>query len=215
MTLWGQAGERGRVPVIGEIDAARGRIGSERIEIDRDTAALEPEMAVSFDGVAKGWALDRLGEILADAGIERALLDFGGSSWLARGAPPNAAGWRVLIADLAGRRHLAVLKDESLSVSESLGQGIEIDGRFFSHVIDPRSGWPVETRRLAAVRAKLGAEAEIWSTALLIFSEEEGRRRIEAREDLEALWIEADGHVHGTEGFGLEWAAGHHGSDRP
>ncbi|MBW2242591.1 MAG: FAD:protein FMN transferase [Deltaproteobacteria bacterium] len=215
IALWRQAGERGRIPTASEIDAARRRVGAERIALVGNSAALAPEMTISFDGVAKGWALDRLGEMLENEGIERVLLDFGGSSWLARGAPPNAAGWRVLIADQAGRRSLIVLRDESLSVSESLGQNIEIDGRSFSHVIDPRSGWPVETRRLTAVRSPLGAEAEIWSTALLIFSEEEGRRRIDEHEGLEALWIEADGRAHHTEGFAVEWAVDLHGSGGP
>lgn len=210
--LWQRAGEQGILPSAEEISAARSLVGVDRIELGPGSAALAPGTVVSFDGLAKGWALDRLGEMLETAGTRRALLDFGGSSWLARGAPPGETGWRVLIANQAGRHLLTVLRDESLSVSESLGQGVEIGGRFFGHVIDPRSGWPVAEQRLAAVRAASGADAEVWSTALLVFSAEAGRERIEERDSLEALWIEQDGALQHTEGFLVERALGLHGS---
>ena len=106
-----------------------------------------------------------------------------------------------------------MLRDASLSVSESLGQAVRIDGRSFGHVIDPRSGWPVETQRLAAVRAPSGAQAEVWSTALLILPADEGRARILAQPHLEALWIEADGRVDRTPGFQVDTAVGLHERD--
>ncbi len=213
--LWRRAATRGALPEPEAIATARDRVGAGAVALTPGQASLPAGAVVSFDGVVKGWALDRLGELLEDAAVTNALLDFGGSSWLARGAPEGREGWRVLVAGRAGRRLLTELRDESLSVSESLGQETQIGERRFGHVIDPRSGWPVEVRRLAAVRAEGGAEAEVWSTALLVLGREEGRAKIEARPELDALWLEADGRAHHTAGFPVERVVGLHDGAAP
>jgi thiamine biosynthesis lipoprotein len=161
-------------------------------------------MSVDLGGIAKGWALDRVAEILAAEGVTSAFANFGGSSFLALGPPPGGRGWRVLLRDaehgFAGEMHL---RDRSLSVSGSLGQSIEIAGRAYGHVIDPRRGEPLVRSAEAAVVAPSGALAEALGKALLVLGAEEGIALVEALADAEALWIDASGRSRRTSGWDL------------
>lgn len=165
--LWRDAGNRGALPTDAEITATRARVGAERIQIDAEhgTIALASEMSVDLGGLAKGWTLDRLGELLRRERTDRALLNFGGSSLLALGTPLDAERWRVA---LDGGELLDLQPTSSVSISSSLGQFVEIDGVRFGHIIDPRTGRPTRSARSARVEAPDGASAEAWSTALVV-----------------------------------------------
>jgi thiamine biosynthesis lipoprotein len=181
--LWAGAALRGELPAEDAIRAARLRAGRE-VELFPDgTAALpEPGMSVDLDGVAKGFALDEIAAALREAGLARGLVSFGESSVWALGAPPDAPRWRLAIRDDAGRVVGAVaLADQALSVSSSLGSRSEIAGRRYGHVIDPRTGLALSEGRLAVVVAPDATLADVLSTALLVLSEEEGRRVVDAQ----------------------------------
>lgn len=215
IALWREAAERGALPSESALRAARERVDARTIELAPGRARLPEGTTVDFGGIGKGWTLDRLGELLAERDVEHALLDLGGSSWLARGSPDGGPGWNVLVTSRDGLREIVTLRDESLSVSESFGQWIEIEGRRYGHVIDPRSGWPVAHTALAAVRAPDGEAAEVWSTALLVFSPEEGLRRVRALPEMEALLLGADGTRRSTPGFGAMTAVPPQGDTKP
>ena len=201
--LWSRAGESGRLPAAAAIAEARSRVGIERIAIDAaGRVTLPPGMAVNFGGIGKGWALDRMRELLAERGIANALLDFGGSSWLALGAPADAPAWRVLLRDGRGGYAGAVsLRDTSVSFSESFGESSEIEGRRYGHVIDPRTGWPIQEARAGVALAADGATAEALTKALIVLGAREGLAVVAQTPGAEALVIDAAGGLHESPGF--------------
>jgi thiamine biosynthesis lipoprotein len=202
--LWTRARERGSPPSQAEIDAARARVGVERLRIAPGARVELPVgMTLDLGGVAKGFALDRVRPIVREAGVDAALIVFGQSSTLAFGAPPDAPdGWRLLArAPGGGFDGVLTLRDRALSVSGSLGQFHEIAGRRYGHVIDPRSGYPLERAREALVLAPDATLAEALSKALLVLGEREGIELVEARPDCEALLLDADGTRHSTAGW--------------
>ncbi len=207
IALWWQAAEQGTPPSEAELAEALALVGSSRMRAGLDEtgagwAELEPGMAVDLGGIAKGYALDRLGQLARAGGAKAALLSFGQSSLHAFGAPPGHEGWRVLVRDLAGGfAGVATLRDQSLSISASLGQGFEISGRLYGHVVDPRSGRPLTRRALAAVVAETGSRAEALSKALLLLTPDEGVALLESLPDAEALLLEADGSQRETSGW--------------
>ena len=201
--LWTAAAQAGRLPSAAEIAAARRRVGIDRIVLGQDgSVALEPGMSVNFGGIGKGWALDRMREALAARGIANALLDFGGSSWLALGAPADAPAWRVLLRDGRGGYAGAVtLRDTSASFSESFGESSEIEGRRYGHVIDPRTGWPIQQPLAGVAVAADGATAEALTKALLVLGPGEALAKVAAVSGAEALVIDAAGALHESAGF--------------
>jgi thiamine biosynthesis lipoprotein len=182
-----------RAPSRRSIEAARARTGLAQVALGPDgTAGLaRPGMSVDLGGIAKGYALDRVREMLADRpGFASGLLEFGASSVWAIGAPPDAPAWNVVLRAPEGDPlALLALRDQALSVSASFGSFREMGGRRYGHVIDPRSGRALERELVGAVVAADATGAEALSKALLVLAEE-GIALIEALPAAEAVLFE-------------------------
>jgi len=185
--LWIRAARRDRPPDAAEVRTALERVGPERVRVEGERVALAPGTRVELGALAKGWALDRLAEELANARMCGALLDFGQSSLRGLGRAPGGGPWTVALRGGEGTvLGLVRLRDRALSVSGSLGQWSEIGGVRYGHVVDPRTGWALREGRVAAVVAPTAAAAEAWSTALVVAGRS-GLAAVEARPDTEAL----------------------------
>jgi thiamine biosynthesis lipoprotein len=203
VALWTRAGETGVPPSAGALARARARVGAGQIRVEASGVSLARDgVAVDLGGIAKGWALDRMLPLLRERGVASALLDFGQSSLWALGAPPGAAGWRLLARGPGdGALGVLTLSDQALSVSGSLGQSTLIGGRRYGHVLDPRSGLPLERRRQALVVAHSAALAEALSKALLILGEKEGIALVAAQAGCEGMLVDAEGGSWETPGW--------------
>jgi len=93
------------------------------------------------------------------------------------------------------------LRDQALSVSGSRGQWVEIGGRRYGHIIDPRSGEPLMRARQAVVISKRAALAEALSLALLVLDAEAGLALVAAEPGCEGLLIESGGVLRSTPGW--------------
>lgn len=205
VVLWSEAAQTGVAPGPEAVAAARTRVGPQVVGVDASAgtvALLVPGASLDFGGVAKGYALDRLAAMLRARGVSRALLSFGQSSITALGRPAGWDGWGVLLGDASGGfAGTAQLRDQSLSVSGSLGQYAQIGGRRYGHVIDPRSGAPLEHARVAMAIASDGTRAEAFSKALLILGERDGIVLLEQIPDAQGMLIDEDGRSWQTSGW--------------
>jgi thiamine biosynthesis lipoprotein len=201
--LWRRARADGSLPAESEQQSARATIGWQALELDRGAhrARLsKPGMALDLGGIGKGYALDRAAAVLRARGCSRALLDFGGQL-LALDAPAGRRGWPVAVRDpRGGERPLFELElcRASLSTSADDELGFELGGRRISHILDPRSGAPVEGRLCACVLAPDGARADAWSTALYVLGAEAGLPLAE-HAALAAAVLEGDGSLEQTD----------------
>ena len=202
--IWIDAAIAKSLPTAEELERAMARVGAGglRLHDDGRVELLVPGVVVDLGGVAKGFALDRMRPILRARGIANALLDFGQSSTLALGRPVGSPGWRLLVrgpeqVDLG----VVTLSDQALSVSSSFGNWVEIGGRRYGHVIDPRSGWPLTEPRQAVIVAQDATLAEALSKALLILSPEVGLALVEAQPGCEGLLVVAGGDQFRTSGW--------------
>jgi len=203
VSLWREAGLRAELPTRAALASALRRVGGEGIFVGADGSVALPEGAsVTLGGVAKGYALDRLLPLLGAAGVEAALLSFGESSTWALGAPPGTSGWRLLArAPQGGFAGVLTLRDRALSVSGSFGSFSEIEGRRFGHVLDPRSGEPLEQESEALVVAPDATLAEALSKALLVLGAREGIALVDGLPGCEALLLDARGRGRRTRGW--------------
>jgi thiamine biosynthesis lipoprotein len=127
-------------------------------------ACLSGRLEFDLGAIGKGFALDRMAELLRDWDCTSFLLVAGGSSILAGGPPPGAPGWSCgLGEDNASQRFF--LTDASLS-----GSGLAVKG---AHILDPRTGRPALRQRRAWVLADTAAESDALSTACMVLSEPE------------------------------------------
>jgi thiamine biosynthesis lipoprotein len=140
--------------------------------------------------------------LLERHGIESALLNFGQSSIWAVGKPAGGTGWRLLVRGPENRfAGLITLRDQALSVSGSHGQWVEIGGRRYGHIVDPRSGEPLMRERQAVVVSRSASLAEALSLALLVLEPDTGLALVARQPGCEGLLIEGGGELRSTPGW--------------
>jgi thiamine biosynthesis lipoprotein len=202
--LWMAAAGRQQRPSGEDLARTRALVGAGMLQLGGSGQAglAAPGAAIDLGGIAKGYALDRLTADLREGGFKDALLSFGQSSVQARGAPPDAIGWRLLLRSATGGfAGFVTLRDVAFSVSSSLGQWTMIDGRRYGHVIDPRSGQPITRGLEAAVIAPTAALAEALSTALVVLGPSEGIALVETLAETEAMLVDDSGAVAASSGW--------------
>ena len=181
--------------------------GDSRLVFDDEKQAVRfdrPGVRVDLGGIAKGWAVDRAAAVLRRHGIERALISAGSSTLYAIGSPPSQPGWEIGIRhplaqddDVDENRHeekiLATvsLKDEALSTSAGYEKPIEIQGKTYSHLLDPRSGIPAEGMLSATVISPTAVESDALSTGVFILGREQAAALLR-RLKLSGIVAEAD-----------------------
>ena len=184
MRAWGFFRDSGRLPSDREISRALGSVGYQLVELDRRRRTVRfLHRGVELDpgGMGKGYAVDRMAAVLRQAGVERFFISAGDSSLYAGEAPPSEQrGWRVRIrdgGDESAARPQLYLRKESLSTSGSYEKFFELDGKRYSHLMNPRTGRPVEGMVSVSVIAESTLESEIWATALFVNGAQWTRRR--------------------------------------
>ncbi len=170
MKVWGFYKDSGRLPRPAEIRSALGDVGYLNIELDPSNRTVRFKKAgVNLDpgGVGKGYAVDRMAAILLGYGVGSALISAGGSSIYAIGAPPDdPRGWRIRIRDPRQESRTAAdvfLRNDSLSTSGDYEKFFWAKGKLYSHIMDPRTGYPAMGVLSVSVIAPRTLDSEIWA----------------------------------------------------
>jgi thiamine biosynthesis lipoprotein len=197
---WGFYRRAGRVPTADERRETLTRTGMRNLVLDFEEQTvryLRPGLEINLGSIGKGYALDRVAELLRrDWEIDTALLHGGRSSVYAMGSEPgDSRGWLVGVRHPWNpeRRLVTVrLRNRGLATSAATFQNLEYNGRKLGHILDPRTGWPAEGMASATVLAPTAAEADALSTAFFVLGIEGARRYCEAHPDTGALLLPAD-----------------------
>jgi len=166
--LWRIARFQQKRPPEDKLAAALRRVGYQSLSLsaeDRSGTLRTPGMVLDLGGIAKGFAADKMLETLKRKGLGRCLINAGGD--LVLGAPPRGApGWRV---EIGGLQHpdLPVLHLSNLAVATSgdIEQFVVVDGKRYSHLIDPGTGLGLTTQCQVTVLASTGMEADSLASA--------------------------------------------------
>lgn len=200
MELWGFHGAAPATPPTeAEIEAARARVGWQRVRLARTDGQPTLDVAgtaLDLSAIAKGHAVDRVSHALSDLALPDHMVEVGGEV-RAHGRGPSGPTW-VLGVDLPvvgaapGAELAAVVRLTNRSMATSgnyrntLRPGVH-------HTMDPRTGRPaVGEVASATVVAADCRTADGLATALMVLSLEEGRALVGSRPDVEALWIVPD-----------------------
>jgi thiamine biosynthesis lipoprotein len=174
--VWGFLTREGRLPSEDEIATALENVGFLHVKLDHDYRTvrfLKAGVEINFNSIGKGYALDRVAELMADRGVTDYLCHGGRSSVLAVGRDRgnDFDGWAVAVPhpqQLDREVGHIILRDDALGTSGAGTQFFEADSRRFGHLIDPRTGWPAEGVYTATAVAPTAAEADALATAFYI-----------------------------------------------
>ncbi|HET7220477.1 MAG TPA: FAD:protein FMN transferase [Vicinamibacterales bacterium] len=174
VALWREAQATRRLPDPQAISRARSIVGWRLIALDRARRAVRlvrPGMQLDFGAIAKGYILQQSLSVLRDMRVPSALIQSGGDI-VVGAAPPGRDGWDIQVdrANVRLSSRAARLTNAALATSGPTEQFADIDGRRYSHVIDPRTGMALTNRVIAHVIAPDGATADALSTALTVLA---------------------------------------------
>ena len=172
---WRLARKGFRLPDPEVLDQARQVVGYHKMELLPGQKVLlrKAGMRLDLGGIAKGYTGDQLLLLLRQAGFPRALVALGGDV-VAGDAPPGQAGWTVELIDLPGDKggkRTLTLHNQAVSTSGDLEQFLEVEGKRYSHLVDPRTGMGTTDRAAATVIASKGIDADSLTNACCLLPE--------------------------------------------
>jgi len=200
--LWKQAAKENRLPTEAEIKEVKVKVGFDKLKLeasDPPTAAFAVSgMELNVDAIAKGYAVDKALAALREPGITAGLVDIGGEV-SAFGQNRPGTDWIIGIQDpQEANRNYPLnqqfcrpirLKDCAVATSGNYRQYVRIEGKQYSHIIDPRTGRPADVLPSVTVIAPTTADADALATAISVLGCEKGIKLIESLGDTEALLI--------------------------
>lgn len=185
----------GDLPTQEEIKDKLRLVGSDKIIINEDESTItfkEPGMSIDLGGIAKGYAVDKAIARLKEQGISSAMVNAGGNMYCL-GKKGNRK-WRIGIQHPRKPQELLFtleLENEAVATSGDYQQYFIADGKRYSHIIDPKTGYPVNNNVISVtITAPAAAEADGLSTAVFVLGKEKGEALVKNITGVEARIIE-------------------------
>lgn len=204
--LWRQSRRDHALPKPEAVRYALSHCGYRKLHLDATARTLQfdvPQMMLDAGGIAKGYAADEAIAVLAQLGLHSALVAASGD--LAFGdAPPGQPGWKIGIdsfdrADKPFTRIL-MLSNEAISTSGNSEQNLKVDGKTYSHIIDPKTGMGLIDDLTVTTIARRGVTADAAATAISVLGCEKGLAYAARQPDLAVFILRRDqGHVESLE----------------
>ena len=175
--LWAVKKKRSQLPEKSEIEKTLKVVGFDKLEFnekDRSVRFKVEGLKVDFGGLTKGWAVDMAAALLMKAGFDKFIVNLGGNLYCSGTAPEGKESFKVGIKDPVKPNLLCAkvdLKAQAVSTSGNYEQFIIIDGKRYTHIIDPRSGYPVAEVDAVTVISPSAALCDILSTAVFVEGE--------------------------------------------
>lgn len=201
---WGFPSDECRVPDAAELEALLPLVDYEQIGLDGDTGEIRLPEGVRIDlgSVGKGYAADQLAELMRESGVASALMDLGGNVHCV-GAKANGQPWRVGIRDPLGDGYVGAVSvtDSAVVTSGCYERYFEQDGVIYGHIIDPKTGRPVENGvQSVTVISESGVRSDALSTALFVLGPDGAAELWRRSSDFEFVIVTESG-AYITEGL--------------
>jgi thiamine biosynthesis lipoprotein len=191
--LWRRARRSREFPSPDRLTEARSAVGYKLLRLDPEKQTAEllaPRMRLDLGGIAAGYAVDEALAVLAHQGVTRAMIDASGDI-VVGDPPPGEEGWKIGIAPVTHAKGLPSrflrLKNASVTTSGDAFQHVEIGGRRYSHIVDPRTGLGLTDQSSVTVIARDGITADSLATAVSVLGPRRGLELIDETEGAAAL----------------------------
>ncbi|MCK4283994.1 MAG: FAD:protein FMN transferase [Candidatus Brocadiae bacterium] len=188
-TLWRRAQQEGRLPGADAIEEALAAVGHTKLIFEESRVGFAvPGMEVDLGGVAKGYAVDLATEALQAGGAEAGFVDIGGDLRFF-GLPAPGQRWRVAVRSPPGVQETFTLSVPACAVTTSgdYARSFQVGDRRLSHIVDPRTGWPVANMPSVTLVAPDATTADALATAVSVMGPEEGLKLVDSLPEVECM----------------------------
>jgi thiamine biosynthesis lipoprotein len=185
----------GIIPDPDELSAVLGHIDYRNIAIDGTTITLaDPQAKLDLGGIAKGYIADDIVALLKEGGCQSANINLGGNVYVL-GSTPDGSPWNVGIQDPFEPRGTIIgsipLIDQSISTSGPYERGFEVDGVFYHHILDPRTGYPVQTDLASTtIISTSSTTGDALSTTAFLMGTDAALELIDAQSSLSGILVD-------------------------
>ena len=207
--IWKFDGSMLQMPTDEQIKASVSKVGNHKVQLDSETLSVflkEKGMKIGFGAIGKGYAADRAKSILVNRNVQGGIINAGGdmSTW---GKQLNGDSWKVAIKNpLNKNRVFALLPsyENAIVTSGDYEKFVEFDGQRYTHIIDPRTGYPSTGLISVTVIAPKAELADALATSIFVMGAEVGLNRVNQMKGVECLIITENGDIHKSNNINLE-----------
>jgi len=198
MSLWGFHKKRGELPAQKDIEEALKTVGLEKAEFDdaKQTVKFNVKgMGFDLGGVAKGFALGKASEKVLSQGINRGMIKLGGNIRCLPAAPPGRDSYKIGIQSPFDKEEIcgvASVIDSSIGTSGDYENYVVIEGRHYTHIMNPKTGRPVENMLSATIVTPQEIDSDALSKALFVDGPKAAQELCERIPRTQALIIRLD-----------------------
>jgi FAD:protein FMN transferase len=195
MRAWGFFRGKGHYPTPEELSNARRSTGWEHVHLNSEKRTVRFDiqgMSLDPGGIGKGYAVERVVHLLREAGVKAALVDAGSSTIYAIGAPPGKIGWTIQVprpADRVRSISTVVLRDTSLSTSGNYEKFFALNGKIYCHIMDPRTGEPVQGTLQTTVITPNATDSDALSLIMFVMGPEKSEELLNEIPGTSGIWV--------------------------
>jgi FAD:protein FMN transferase len=195
MLAWGFFRGQGHYPTSEELVNARKSVGWGHVHLDPRNRTVHfdlPGMSLDPGGIGKGYVVDCVVSLLREAGVKTALVDAGSSTIYALGTPPGKNGWTIQIPRPGDRAHsisTVVLRDTSLSTSGNYEKFFVLNGHTYCHIMDPRTGEPVQGTLQTTVITPGATDSDALSLVMFVMGPDKSEKLLDEIPRTSGMWV--------------------------
>lgn len=198
--VWKFDGSMKSMPTDAEIKESVSKVGYENIILDKENTRVFlrlPGMKIGFGAIGKGYAADRAKALLLKTGVKAGIINASGdmNTW---GKQPDGSDWKVALTNPLDKNKgfgLLPVVDKAVVTSGNYEKQVVFNGKTYSHIIDPRTGYPATGILSVTVFAPKAELADALATSVFVMGKETGLDRINQLPNVECVIIDEDGNV--------------------
>ena len=199
--IWKFDGSMTEMPSEKKIKESVEKVGFNNIILNKEehTVFLKlPGMKIGFGAIGKGYAADKAKDLLISKGVVAGIINASGdmNTW---GKQPTGEDWMIAITNPLNKNKsfaLLPLKNGAVVTSGNYEKYVAFNGKRYSHIIDPRTGYPASGIISATVFAPKAELADALATSIFVMGTEVGLNRINQLKDIECIIIDVNGNIH-------------------
>lgn len=198
--IWKFDGSMTEMPSEEEINASVTKVGYNNIVLDKlnSTVFLKIKgMRIGFGAIGKGYAADKAKDLLISKGVLSGIINASGdmNTW---GKQPNGSAWKVAITNPLNKNKVFALlpiKNSAVVTSGNYEKYVNFKGKRYTHIIDPRTGYPSSGVISVTIFAPKAELADALATSIFVMGKDIGLNRIDQLPRIECIIIDDKGNI--------------------